>query len=279
MTSLLIYPLPGNDTFALKLSLALSAELGELETRTFPDSESYVRLQTPPKDRDVILVCTLSKPDAKFLRLAFVAAAAKDLGARSVGLVAPYLAYMRQDIRFRDGEAISSVTFARLLSSVVDWLVTVDPHLHRRASLSEIYSIPTFLVHAGPVLADWIKAHVPHPVIVGPDSESRQWVAEVAERVDAPYRVLSKSRSGDRSVSISLPDLIAEEALSLLPQRYHWIAKEDHYQKYLKCTEAGCFFNLEDIDYEDVIQEGHEDDDPLNPMAYLFLMSKLRLWQ
>ena len=141
------------------------------------------------------------------MRLAFVAAAAKDLGARSVGLVAPYLAYMRQDIRFRDGEAISSVTFARLLSSVVDWLVTVDPHLHRRASLSEIYSIPTFLVHAGPVLADWIKAHVPHPVIVGPDSESRQWVAEVAERVDAPYRVLSKSRSGDRSVSISLPDL------------------------------------------------------------------------
>ena len=75
------------------------------------------------------------------------------------------------------------------------------------------------------------------------------------------------------------PDLIAEEALSLLPQRYHWIAKEDHYQKYLKCTEAGCFFNLEDIDYEGVIQEGHEDDDPLNPMAYLFLMSKLRLWQ
>jgi hypothetical protein len=75
------------------------------------------------------------------------------------------------------------------------------------------------------------------------------------------------------------PDLIAEEALSLLPQRYHWIAKEDHYQKFLKCTEAGCFLNLEDIDYENVIQEGHEDDDPLNPMAYLFLMSKLRLWQ
>ncbi len=38
--------------------------------------------------------------------------------------------------------------FARLVSGVVDWLVAVDPHLHRIESLDGIYSIPTTIVHA-----------------------------------------------------------------------------------------------------------------------------------
>ena len=74
--------------------------------------------------------------------LALVAGTARDLGASSVGLVAPYLAYMRQDRMFRAGEGVTSVYFARLLADSFDWLVTVDPHLHRRRSLTEIYPFP-----------------------------------------------------------------------------------------------------------------------------------------
>jgi hypothetical protein len=47
--------------------------------------------------------------------------------ARQVTLVAPYLAYLRQDRRFRPGEGITSRTFTRLISSSFDRLVTVDP--------------------------------------------------------------------------------------------------------------------------------------------------------
>lgn len=56
------------------------------------------------------------------------------------GLVAPYLAYIRQDARFHEGEATSSTHFAGLLSWSFDWLVTVDPHLHRHADLREIFT-------------------------------------------------------------------------------------------------------------------------------------------
>jgi ribose-phosphate pyrophosphokinase len=45
------------------------------------------------------------------------------------------------------------------------------------------------------------------PVLIGPDSESEQWVASVARHIGAPFRVLMKNRSGDRSVTISAPDL------------------------------------------------------------------------
>jgi len=86
-------------------------------------------------------------------------------------------------------------------------VVTVDPHLHRWSSLAEIYKIPADVVHAAPAIADWVKRHVPSPVLVGPDAESEQWVAAVAARIDAPYQVLEKTRRGDRDVSVSPPDL------------------------------------------------------------------------
>ena len=207
MSSALVIAMPGNERFASEIAAALGTETGQIETRHFPDGESYVRFRSDVRDRELVMVATLDRPDCKYLPLHFAAAAARELGASRVGLVAPYLAYMRQDRRFHEGEAVTSRTFARLLSSAFDWLVTVDPHLHRTGSLSEIYSIPAKAVHAAPLISDWIKANVVRPVIVGPDAESEQWVSNVAARTGAPYRVLSKERHGDRDVEISVPDL------------------------------------------------------------------------
>jgi ribose-phosphate pyrophosphokinase len=114
---------------------------------------------------------------------------------------------MRQDKRFNPGEVITSSAFANFVSAHFDWLMTVDPHLHRRATLSEIYTIPSTRLRAAPLLANWIKTHVAHPVLIGPDSESEQWVSEAARELDCPYRILTKTRRGDRDVEIQVPDL------------------------------------------------------------------------
>jgi len=203
----LILPLPGNETFARHLAEAGGWELGQLETRRFPDCETYVRVLSDVADRSVDLVCTLARPDDGFLCLLFAADAVRSLGARQVTLVAPYLSYMRQDRRFLPGEALTSKTFARLISSTFDRLVTVDPHLHRYPSLSALYTIPTETLHAAPLLADWIAAEVQTPLIIGPDEESEQWVSAIATRIGAPYAVLRKIRRGDRSVAVELPNL------------------------------------------------------------------------
>lgn len=203
----LVVALPGNEIMAEALSAQLDAEQGRVELHRFPDGETYVRLETDVKDRAVILVCTLDRPDAKFLPLTFVAATARELGAESVGLICPYLAYMRQDTRFKPGEGITSRYFAAALGQFFNWLVTADPHLHRRKSLSEIYPIPSAVVHAAPLIATWIRDHVTAPLIVGPDSESEQWVASVAQEAGAPYVVLQKQRRGDRAVEVSIPDI------------------------------------------------------------------------
>lgn len=206
MTSEIIIALPGNETLAASIGDQLRADLGSLATRSFPDEETYLRFQDQLDGRTVILVCSLHRPNAKFLPLVFAADAARDLGAAKVILVAPYLCYMRQDQRFHPGEAITSVSFARRLSNTFDGLVTVDPHLHRYRSLDEIYTIPSRVVRSAPAIAEWIAKHEPSGVLIGPDIESEQWVSDVAARAGSPYRILRKQRFGDRNVSIELPD-------------------------------------------------------------------------
>ena len=203
----MICALPGNEGFAERLLAALGTQAVALEWRRFPDGESYLRFRQDLTGRDVAFVCTLNDPDRKTLPLLFAVRTARELGASRVGLVAPYLGYMRQDRRFHDGEAVTSVHFAALLSQAFHWLVTVDPHLHRRGSLSEVYSIPNKVVAAAPAVAQWIKANIQSPLVVGPDSESEQWAAEVASACDAPYAVMSKMRLGDRRVEIEAPPL------------------------------------------------------------------------
>lgn len=207
MTSMLVVAMPGNETIAAALAERLAAPIGALQMRSFPDGETYLRFETQPANKDVILVCSMDRPDPKFLPLMFATHAARDLGAATVVLVAPYLCYMRQDKRFHPGEAVTSVSFARLASAAFDGLITVDPHLHRHQSLGEIYSIPAVVVRSAGPIADWIGRNEQNPLLIGPDIESEQWVADVAGRIGAPCRVLRKERLDDHHVRIVVPDL------------------------------------------------------------------------
>ncbi|MDE2605142.1 MAG: ribose-phosphate pyrophosphokinase [Burkholderiales bacterium] len=201
----IIMALPGAERLAETLAQHLQCPACALDVHRFPDGESLVRLRTEVRGRHVLLVAHLDRPDDKTLPLLFAADAARELGAAQVGLVAPYLPYMRQDERFRPGEAITSRSYARLLSSSLDFLVTVDPHLHRWPSLDAIYTIRSRVVAAAPAIAEWLVREVPRPILVGPDSESEQWVADVARRAGAPWTVMAKERRGDRDVHVRLP--------------------------------------------------------------------------
>ncbi|MBV1929188.1 MAG: ribose-phosphate diphosphokinase [Gammaproteobacteria bacterium] len=195
-----------NHPLAESLSKAIGGQPGEFNARQFPDGESYLRIQSDVENRACILVADLSHPNIKYLPLLFLLETLRELGASQVGLVAPYLGYMRQDRRFVDGEAVTSRIFAKCLSQHADWLVTVDPHLHRYHSLDEIYSIPSRVVQGAPALAHWLKTQS-NLLLVGPDSESEQWVAEIAAFSQHPFVIGEKQRFGDRHVEVMLPDI------------------------------------------------------------------------
>jgi len=198
--------------FGFDDSMAAAGRLGALlkltafqvETRRFPDRECLVRMPAPA--RTAIFYRSLNDPDGKIVELLLAASAARDQGAERVVLIAPYLAYMRQDRAFHPGEAVSQRVIGRLIADHFDALLTVDPHLHRIANLSEaVPGIPAISLSAAPLLASLIDRSG-HPVIIGPDGESRQWTQSIAAPLGLDMLVASKERSGDRYVSLSLPE-------------------------------------------------------------------------
>lgn len=199
------FGMPGNEELAENLAQLTGSETGGVETRRFPDGESYIRIHGDPKDRDAYLVCTLADPDHHLLPLLFAARTIRAVGPKTITLIAPYLAYLRQDAEFHQGEAISSRIFADLIGREFDALVTVDPHLHRYRSLDEVYAIPSMVVRTSELIGTWVRENVTCPVVVGPDAESAQWVEAIAASAGCPWSTFTKERHGDRGVRLVPP--------------------------------------------------------------------------
>ncbi len=173
----------------------------------FPDGEFKLRLPATLPTH-VVLLRTLAQPNEKLVELLLAAQTARTLGATQLTLVAPYLAYMRQDIAFSPGEAVSQRIVGRFLAGLFDAVITVDPHLHRVATLEEAVPVPRTVVLSGaPLLADLIARQRPGALLIGPDEEAAQWVAQAAARHGFEHAVCRKVRHGDRHVEIALPAL------------------------------------------------------------------------
>ncbi|MDO8660275.1 MAG: ribose-phosphate diphosphokinase, partial [Candidatus Woesearchaeota archaeon] len=127
-------------------------------------------------------------------------------GAKKIVLMIPYLGFMRQDKQFHSGESISSQCMGFLLSKVADKIVTIDPHLHRYKSLSQVFNIPAVRVSAVSVLAQHIKLHWPGAIIMGPDGESNQWANKVASLAECESVVVKKKRYTANKVRTRVKD-------------------------------------------------------------------------
>ncbi len=190
---------------AARIATAAGMAKARVECHRFPDGELKLRLPERLPKR-VAVLRTLNQPNEKLLALLLLARTARTLGASQLTLVAPYLAYMRQDIAFKPGEAVSQRLVGDFLAGLFDAVITVDPHLHRVATLHEAVPVKDAVVVSGaPLLSDLIALHRHQPILVGPDEESAQWLALASARHNFDVLVCKKIRHGDRSVEVSLP--------------------------------------------------------------------------
>ena len=120
-----------------------------------------------------------------------------------VGIV-PYLAYMRQDKRFKGGECVSAKEMAWLLNNSLDALITIDPHLHRIRKLNQIFKIPAENVSAIDAVSEFIgkKFDAGNTLIVGPDWESFQWARAVGRKAGMKSVIFLKERFSSRRVKV-----------------------------------------------------------------------------
>jgi ribose-phosphate pyrophosphokinase len=186
---------------ATRIGHSAGLEIKLIKRHRFPDGEIKLRLPALLAPQ-VVILRSLQQPNEKLVELLLTAQTARTLGAQHLTLVAPYLAYMRQDIAFEPGEAVSQRLVGRFLATLFDALITVDPHLHRVASLHEAVPVAQAIVLSGaPLLSDLIATRRNKPLLVGPDAESAQWVAVAATRHGFDHAVCQKVRHGDLSIA------------------------------------------------------------------------------
>lgn len=184
----------------------LGVSAAPIALRHFPDGESLVAVSPPA--RNACLYCSLDRPNERLVDLLLAVDALRRNGANRLVLAAPYLCYMRQDKAFHAGEAVGQQAIARLLSHLFDRIVTVDPHLHRVATMSAVFpDIEAESLSAAPAIASFLRTkYLPRStLVVGPDSESAQWIGQIGEPLGFETLVGTKSRLGDRHVEIGFP--------------------------------------------------------------------------
>ncbi len=198
---MIITSLGNSEPLAQKIAKKLRAKYVPTTIAAFPDGELYLKFNTDLKGKKLVIIQSFQPhPDMSLFDIVFAAETAKDLGAKKVILVAPYLSYMRQDKRFNPGECISSRIMAKLLNQSIDKLITFDPHLHRYKSLKDIFTIPTIRLTTNPLIAEYIRKHYRNAVIIGPDWESYQWAESIAKEIKVEATVLRKTRFSSRHV-------------------------------------------------------------------------------
>lgn len=205
---------------AARAAAAADWPLCVVERHRFPDGE--LRLRLPPElPHRVVVWRGLHQPNEKLVELLLIARSARGLGAQWLGLVTPYLGYMRQDIAFHPGEVVSQRVVGGFLAELFDAVLTVDPHLHRVATLHEAVPLrdagSAVVLSGAPLLATLIAQHHSAPLLLGPDEESLQWVASAAQAHGWDHAACVKQRHGDRHVTIALPAVpVAGRAVVLL---------------------------------------------------------------
>ncbi|MCI3134154.1 ribose-phosphate diphosphokinase [Phenylobacterium aquaticum] len=188
-----------------RLADALGVPLRLIDSHAFPDGETLVTVQGA--DRRVLVYRSLDRPNAKLFPLAQACDAWRRAGAERLVLVAPYLAYLRQDAVFAPGQSLSRDVIGRLLGERFDRVVTVEPHLHRTGDLSAVFGVETTVLPAAAELAAALTA-APDLLVVGPDAESQAWTARLAGLMGASSATFLKIRRGDADVELALDDAV-----------------------------------------------------------------------
>lgn len=192
---------------AVALAEALGWSAAPIVGHRFPDGEW--KLTLPPRlPARTVLLRGLHQPNEKLTALMIAAPAARELGAEHLTLVTPYLAYMRQDMAFQPGEAVSQRHVGRALAAWFDAVLTIDPHLHRVSTMNEVVPGRRGLaVSAAGEIGRFIAHRVPGALLLGPDEEAGQWVTVAAAAGGLDHGVCVKQRHGDHDVRVSLPGL------------------------------------------------------------------------
>jgi ribose-phosphate pyrophosphokinase len=191
--NLIIIPGPASQILGFKIGKFLKTDVVPVDFKRFPDGEAYIRIDGDIKNKHVVVVQTTFPTNPHLIELFLLLDTAKDLGASKISAVVPYLAYARQDKRFRPGEAISVKTIIKLIERIgVDELYTIN--IHEEAVISDFH-FPIINLSAMKEIGTYLQKYdLKDPYVVSPDQGAVSLAKQVAETLNGEFSWCFKKR-------------------------------------------------------------------------------------
>ena len=198
--SLKIFCGNSNPALAKEICEYLSVPLGEADVVSFPDGETFVRINENIRGSDVFIIQSTCNPaNQNLMELFIMIDAARRASAKRISAVIPFYGYARQDRKDQPRVPITSKLVANLLVSAgADRVITVDLHAQQ---IQGFFDIPVDHLYASPVLFKCLKdIDTENLTLFSPDVGGMKMASAYAGMLNVPIGFIAKRRMSAETV-------------------------------------------------------------------------------
>lgn len=179
---------------AQRICASVGVPLGDATVDSFPDGETFVKINENIRGRDVFLVQPTCPPtNQNLMELLIMVDAAKRASAARITAVIPFFGYARQDRKDQPRVPITAKLVANLLTAAgVDRVLTMDLHAQQVAGF---FDIPVDHLYAAPVLIRYLREkRFNNPAVVSPDVGGLKMADAYSQALGASLAIVAKRR-------------------------------------------------------------------------------------
>ncbi|MFL6552096.1 MAG: ribose-phosphate diphosphokinase, partial [Chthoniobacterales bacterium] len=183
-----------NHNLAERICRYIGVPLGQATISSFPDGETYVRIEENIRGHDVFIVQPTSPPTNQHLmELLIMVDAARRASADRITAVIPFFGYARQDRKDQPRVPITAKLVANLLHAAgVNRVLTMDLHAQQ---VQGFFDIPVDHLYSAPVLIKYLRKRMTgKTTVVSPDLGGLKMASAYAEALGANLAIVAKER-------------------------------------------------------------------------------------
>lgn len=172
----------------------LEAPLCDTTVTSFPDGETFVKINENIRGRDVFIIQPTCPPtNSNLMELLIMVDAAKRASAARITAVIPFYGYARQDRKDQPRVPITAKLVANLLDAAgVQRVLTMDLHA---GQIQGFFDLPVDHLYAAPVLIEYLHSKgIEDLTVVSPDVGGLKMSDAYAKALDAPLAIVGKRR-------------------------------------------------------------------------------------
>jgi len=184
-----------NRELAQRICDYLGVPLGQAMISSFPDGETYIKIEENIRGRDVFIVQPTCPPTNEHLmELLIMVDAARRASADRITAVIPFFGYARQDRKDQPRVPITAKLVANLLHAAgVSRVLTMDLHAQQ---VQGFFDIPVDHLYSLPVLIKYLRQKLTRKtVIVSPDVGGLKMASAYSQALGANLAIVAKQRT------------------------------------------------------------------------------------